>query len=56
MPDTNKELARCYMCPIWENCYTETEPELTTNLKECPLWKLVAGEVKIETSGYLVIN
>jgi len=51
----DKEQAWCYTCPIRLHCWDEKDIKsgISIDLKYCPLYKLVAGDVKIETSGYL---
>jgi hypothetical protein len=49
------EQVHCKMCPLQEVCWGSQNPE-TQPAKDCPLARLVNGDVKIETSGYISVR
>lgn len=51
----NNEQVYCKMCPLQEVCWGDTNAQ-TQPAANCPLARLINGEVKIETSGYISVR
>jgi len=52
----NSDKVYCNRCPLTEICWGNDKPDAEQPADKCPLARLVNGDVKIETSGYISLR